>query len=564
MLKDGNKRPRSATVALLLCLSLVAPFGSATVRGDEPLDVRQMTLEELLNTPITVATKKPSNIRATPGVVTLVTREEILNMGARDLMDVLRMVPGFDFGVDTQGATGIATRGNWGHEGKILLLVDGQELNETLYSTLQFGRHFPADNIQRLEIIRGPGSAIYGGNAELAVINVITRTGEDLNGGHLSAAYSQMTESYGQRGLNAAFGRRSGDATYSLAATFSQGNRSDRVFTDFYGNSLDMTGNSKLDLFNVNFGLTYKGLGVRAIVDRYHTTEGDVYAVAAPEGLMCNFDNLLLEARYDIKLRPDLKLTPRFNYRRHSPWISDDDRARSLEEEFPDLYGGNLANRTAERFIGNLTAAYDPTPKVNVLAGFEGYSERATDNLPDGTFLNGEKTLTFSNVAFFAQGLLKTPVADVAIGARVDSHSEFGSEFVPRFGLTRVIDRFHVKALASQAFRAPGIMNIDLNPDIRPEKTTVIEFEAGYQLGAHMLLTANVYDIRIEDPIIFFYDVEDLVSPESYLNFTKTGTRESKSSIASARRGDTSTRRTPTTRPLTTRFLTMRFPATTP
>ncbi len=522
-----------AALALLLRLFLVTASGatSATavaqrnVPGEEPKDWPEMTLEELLNVPITVATKNPSSVRATPGIVTLITRDEIVNMGARDLMDVLRMVPGFDFGVDTQGAVGIGARGNWGHEGKILLLVDGLEFNEILYSTLQFGRHFLVDTIQRIEIVRGPGSVIYGGYAELAVINVITRTGEELNGGFLQTTLSQMDKSYGQRSVSTAFGQRLSNGAYSVATTFSRGNRSDGVFTDFYDNSLDMTDNSELNLFNLNFGMTYKGLGVRLIVDQYHTTEGDVYTVAAPLGLMNDFNTWLLAATYDIEVAENLKLTPRFSYSSFNPWRSDDETARTLEEEFPDQYGGNLANRKAERFVGNVTAVYDPSPKVNVLAGLEAYTEQARDRLPQGTFLTGDNERHFSNGALFAQTLIKTSVADIAIGVRADHHSEFGSAFVPRLGLTRIFNRFHAKALASQAFRAPGIMNIDLNPDIKPEKTTVLEFEVGYQLSDSMFLTANVFDILIRDPILYTYDAEDPVFPEKYLNYTKAGTR---------------------------------------
>src|ERR1700740_1155798 len=87
-------------------------------------------LEKLINSLISVASKKPLNVRESPSIVTLVTAEEIKNSGARDLIDVLRLVPGIDFGVDEQGVVGIGMRGNWAHEGKVLLLLDGTGRNE--------------------------------------------------------------------------------------------------------------------------------------------------------------------------------------------------------------------------------------------------------------------------------------------------------------------------------------------------------------------------------------------------------------------------------------------------
>src|SRR4051812_12335517 len=76
-------------------------------------------LEKLINQLIAVASKKPLNTRESPSIVTLITDEEIRRSGARDMIDVLRMVPGFDFGVDVEGVTGLGLRGNWAHEGKI-------------------------------------------------------------------------------------------------------------------------------------------------------------------------------------------------------------------------------------------------------------------------------------------------------------------------------------------------------------------------------------------------------------------------------------------------------------
>ena len=75
---------------------------------------------------------------------------------------------------------------------------------------------------------------------------------------------------------------------------------------------------------------------------------------------------------------------------------------------------------------------------------------------------------------------------------------------MPRIGLTRVINRFHAKLLYSEAYKTPVIENINLNREIKPERTKVIELEAGYQLSSIMLLTANFYDITIKKPIIYF------------------------------------------------------------
>src|SRR5687767_583455 len=139
-------------------------------------------LQKVLNQNLTVSSSKGLTTRETPGIISLVTNEEIQNSGARDLTDILRLLPGFDIAQDLQFVMGIGLRGNWANEGKVLVMMDGQPFNELLYQTVAVGNRFPVDAIERIEIIRGPGSAVYGGSAEYGVINIVTKAAESLNG----------------------------------------------------------------------------------------------------------------------------------------------------------------------------------------------------------------------------------------------------------------------------------------------------------------------------------------------------------------------------------------------
>ncbi len=135
-------------------------------------DIFDMTLEQLMGLEISIASKIALTQKESPAIVSVVTKDEIQNSGARDLIDVLRLVPGIDFNGDVWGMVGISMNGNWGNNGKVLLMIDGQEQNEIAFSSLFFGNHYPVEIIKRIEIIRGPGSAIYGGFGELGVINI--------------------------------------------------------------------------------------------------------------------------------------------------------------------------------------------------------------------------------------------------------------------------------------------------------------------------------------------------------------------------------------------------------
>ena len=101
---------------------------------------------------VSITSQTPLLVRDAPGTVTIINETEIQAMGARDLTDVLRLIPGIEFCVDIQGVVGIGMRGNSANDA-VLVLVDGLEINELLFGTNQFGNHFPVDQIRRIEIV---------------------------------------------------------------------------------------------------------------------------------------------------------------------------------------------------------------------------------------------------------------------------------------------------------------------------------------------------------------------------------------------------------------------------
>ena len=496
-----------------LCVLLAAQAFAA-----EEEDLGALSLEELLDVELTVASRAGRTLRDSPAVVTLVTRDEIQALGARDLMDALHRVPGVAFGVDVSGVVGIGFRGLWGHEGKVLLLVDGQEMNENLYSTTQFGHHIPAEHIEKIEIIRGPGSAIYGGSAELAVINVVTRRGAALSGGEASLAYGATRSTFARQVASAAYGRKlENGLEFSLSAQGNLGRRADATTTDFYGDMYDLGEDSRIDTAFVNAALSWHGASVRFIWDDYRMELRDSYDAHFPTVYHQAFRAILGELRYDAKVGESLTITPKVNWRRQSPWHTPE---KSSDAPFYD--------KSVERNQAGISAAWDARESVNLQGGVEGYQDRAYLNDEElvgfqTQFQNGRSSVSYTNAAAWAQALVDTPVVNIALGARFEEHSQFGESVVPRVALTRVFDKLHVKLLASSAFRAPGVENIRLNEDIEPERTRVFEAETGYQVSPQLFVTANVFDIMIEDPIVYFYDID--TDEEGYVNYPQTGSR---------------------------------------
>ena len=242
----SGTRPAVATTE-----DILSARGAQDSRERSLLD---LSLEELLDLEVQVASAEPQSTREAPAVVTVVTRQEIELSGARDLIDVLRRVSGFDFGVDVWGVVGIGFRGHWGHEGKIMLAVDGMIMNEPMYGNLAFGAHFPIAQIERIEIIRGPGSVIHGNSAELAVINVITKIGSEQPGLRIGTTGGMFEGGYSRLNLDASYGRAGGAGADGVAHSYfgvsvagATAQRSTQTYTDIYGDAYDMNGNQDLE-----------------------------------------------------------------------------------------------------------------------------------------------------------------------------------------------------------------------------------------------------------------------------------------------------------------------------
>lgn len=499
-----------------ICLGMVAsPALADDIAAIQ--DITEVSLDDLLKTDVDVASKVPQTYREVPGVITVITREEIMDSGARDLEDILLLVPGFSLGIDVEGVTDVGVRGNWGHEGKVLLLVDGQQMNETLYSTNQLGNHYPVDQIERIEIIRGPGSAIYGGYAELAVINVITRGADELHGMAVYGEGGVMEHAVGHANVSVAAGDTAGKLKMSIAGLFGMGHRSGASFTDFYGDTYSLR-DHELDPAFINVGLHYDKLSARFIYDGYRADERDGLSQDETHRVVQRFTGYYGEIKYDAKPDTNVTFTPKVNYTRQLPW-------QILDQTSSQLY-----DKTSERVTGGASVTYQPRKGVDLLVGSEVYWDHAFLNQPavdmtTQTQFGSSDEVSYYNEAVYAQGVYSHEIANITVGARYEHHSEFGSSFVPRIALTKVFEPFHIKLLYSEAFRAPGFEDINLAPSptqpVQPEHTRVGEAEIGFAVDAHNFMTLNAFYTRIGSPIVYFVNSD---GSEGYTNFDHTST----------------------------------------
>jgi outer membrane receptor protein involved in Fe transport len=504
---------------VLSTLGWLAVFAARPVMADDaaPADITQISLEDLLNTQVTVADREGDTLREASGIVTVITRDEIISSGARDLVDVLMQVPGFSFGTDVEGVVGIAFRGTWSIDGKVMLMIDGQPMNERLYADVLLGNHYPVDQIQRIEIIRGPGSAIYGGFAELAVINVITRSAEELSGAEASISYGRNASTFARRNISFAFGQKlANEVSISGFLLLGQGHRTDATFTDIYGSSANLAHDNRLDPAFFDLGLGYKGARFRLIIDDYHLTSRDGNDALEARSWNNDFKSTVADFQYDVKASDRVTITPRVSFRQDTPW-------NATEPGSPYIF-----DVTNLHYFGSALADADLGHGLHAVGGGEGFVDDTTvspRNMPytiPGVARGG--SLQFEDVAALAQVTWKTSLANFIVGAREEYHSEYGASFVPRVGVTRVLGKLHAKLLLSRAFRAPAMANFFYQspPALSPERTTVAEAEVGYQPNDHTFLVANVFQQKLQDAIIYFYDAN---GNQGYSNYSSTATQ---------------------------------------
>src|SRR3569833_3752862 len=188
-------------------------FASAGAQDVGFTDLSDLSIQQLAKLRIATASRHLEDPRKAPAITTVIESDEIARSGGRTLGDLLRTVPGFYTAYDRtylySGFHGFLQSGDY--NARLLLLIDGHRLNENIYDSALIGTEFPLDLslIERVEVIRGAGSSLFGTNGELAVVNVITKSPSPQPDVRITVS----PESFGGRTGEVEASFRLGDAT---------------------------------------------------------------------------------------------------------------------------------------------------------------------------------------------------------------------------------------------------------------------------------------------------------------------------------------------------------------
>ena len=499
-LTAGRRRARVATSLSMLLLP------ASSVAQQFPSDLSAASLEELSNIQVYSASKHLQSTSDAPASVTVITSDEIQKYGYRTLADILESVRGFYIANDRDysfvGVRGFGRLGD--SNNRILVLIDGHRINDNVFGEPYLGTEFliDVDLLERVEIIRGPSSSLYGADAFFAVINVVTRKPPQLKGLELSFA-------------PASFGTYQGRATYGgqyrgvdmlLSGTFYNSQGQTLFFPQFDSpvTNYGVTRNTDYEsyqhiLANVSFhGFTLQGL----FSARDKGVPTAYYGALFNDPRTQNFDyHQYLDLSYQHSIGENWDLTARTSY----------DQARL---QAPVAYSTGLPNGSTTidtySFRGNwwdseVKLSRTLLEKHRITLGTE-----ITDNLRQdqgdytavGNLFSAEPASSLIWALYAQDEFAISHKLTLSAGLRYDHYSNFAGTTNPRLGL--IYHLFHpttLKLLYGTAFRAPEPFEVtpdygpffDDNLQLKPETIRSVEGIVEQAVGQHFTLSGSVF-----------------------------------------------------------------------
>jgi outer membrane cobalamin receptor len=509
-----------AVITLLFCISIFGIYAqSDSVKTADEIDLNtDMGLEELMNVKITVASQNELSIDQTPAIVSVITQEDIKRIAPKDMLDILRTIPGFQFAADVNSEIGLGVRGLNAIEGKVLVMLDGLQMNENLYGTTQWIGHFDVNQIDKIEISRGPGYGAYNGFAGLAVINIITKKAEDLQGIQVAGTYSRLSNSLGRQQLSISTGAKHKDFYWKASLYTGEMYRGEGLYTDLDSSSIELNKNKNSYIMPTQGYVTlgYKNLEVKYLHDNYYTNTPFHLDLIMQQPAMSNFENRQIDVVYKWKVSDKWILKPRYNFIFNRPYISNQ---YDTTNTIPGYY---VYDHDNYRSTYTLNSQYKFSESIQLNGGVgyfmdESESHARTYNPSSVT----EDTLLekYFDINHYLELFVQRPTYTISAGYRFEHHSSFGNVFLPRFAATKQWKKFNFKAAYSHAFRAPLTENILANPDIKPEITKVAEFQIGYKFNKNFIISLNVFDNHVSNLIVY----DNVNGQDNFYNFKQFG-----------------------------------------
>jgi len=200
-------------------------------------ELMKLSLEDLMNLEVSLASRTGKKLSDVPAAIYVITQEDIRRSGALTIMDLLRMVPGFQVAQLDSTLWAISSRGfNDRFSNKLLIQIDGRSVYTTIFSGVHWDRHdLMLEDIDRIEVIRGPGASLWGANAVNGVINIVTKSAKDTQGGLVSAGHGTEENDFEAFRYGGKIGKNASYRVYGKHFDREEIDRSSPDWTGWYG-----------------------------------------------------------------------------------------------------------------------------------------------------------------------------------------------------------------------------------------------------------------------------------------------------------------------------------------
>lgn len=496
---------------------------SAHAEGGEELErLLSLSMEDLMTVKVTISTNTRQSLSRAPSVVSVITAEDIRATGTTNLMEILQSVPGIYVKTNLFGFKPLITfRGASG--ANVLLMVNGAPAKDLVWSPGIFWKGMPANMIERVEIIRGPGSALFGSDASAGVINVITKTAGTITRSEAGV----RTGSFGSQAGWVQHGTQWNGLDIAFTADVSRTDGHDPAIARARGNT---AGTAEFGWDNTDLHLSVGKEHWRLLAD--HTRHGNVQigltgAAVLDSRTRANDRQNSLALFYDNPgFAPDWGLSAELRHR---------DIGYSSGNGFWEGISGtvnlNQMDSSERRVNFEASAVYSGFQnhvlrmgggfQVQDLVAFSQYWDGVQKPL-DAPRKRRTGYVFLQDIWSFARDW------ELTAGVRHDQYSDFGGTLNPRLALVwQATNRLTAKLMYGQAFRAPSYLELHLttsanppNPDLKPERSRTWEGSLSWLASRDLRLGLNVYDFERTQVI-----APEVPSPYRFQNFDRFVTR---------------------------------------
>jgi len=470
-------------------------INTSAVAADDDSDqsvsaLQQMSIEDLGNIQVTSVSKTPESLSDAPSAIYVITHDEIMRSGATSLPGILRLAPNLEvaqvsansYAITARGFNGTTTSNGAGN--KLLVLIDGRSVYTPLYAGVFWDLQYVLpEDIDRIEVISGPGAALWGANAVNGVINIITKNSADTQGAVVKAQAGNL-----DIGASAQYGGRIDDETtlriYGMG--FHQRHDLDSNGASTNDGWEKFQGGFRLDWTPDNALLTVQG-------DIFQGFENQ----AAPPNAVIRGHNLL--ARWTQPLDGGASLQIQAYYDYNTLYV-------------PGSLGNSL--RTYDLDVQH-NFSWGADQEI-VWGGDYRYMEDKFDNIASIKFLPPLTTQHLAS-AFIQDTIALSDTVNLIAGTKVEDDPFIAVQFLPSLRMTWKPDDGNLLwASVSRAVRAPSLWDRDLNEFLGStlflagghfQEEKLIAYEAGYRaepltdLSFSLSLYYNVYDdLRSVEP----------------------------------------------------------------